>query len=106
MYDMSGREQGVWTAADVRRTHEDNDTYEYKVIPFLAASRPGTSEVARAGAAAQQFERLLAQGDVDGWQYYRMDHFSLKESPGCLGALFGGGMIYRRYDMAIFRRRK
>lgn len=84
--------------------------YEYRVVPFAAASKSGSSPNQRRDAAAVQYQALLAQHQADGFEYYRMDHYHLIEQPGCISAFFGiffGGAspIVLTYDVAVFRRR-
>jgi coproporphyrinogen III oxidase-like Fe-S oxidoreductase len=78
-------------------------TWEYKVVPFAAASKSGAN---REEAVAAQFSQLLAFVSNEGFEYYRMDHYSLFEQPGCLAALFGAKATVLTYDVAIFRRQK
>lgn len=83
--------------------------YEYRVIPFVAGSKPGSTEAQRRQAAADQLSQLLAQQQAEGFEYYRADSYHLIEQPGCLRAFFGiffggGGPIVLAYDVAVFRR--
>ena len=75
--------------------------WEYKAVPFTASTAPGAD---RAQAAASQFETLLSEMNEVGFEYLRMDHYSLMEAPGCLGALFGARVAVIPDDVAIFRR--
>ena len=75
--------------------------WEYKVVPFAASGASGSN---RAQLAALQFEQLLLEMNEVGFEYLRMDHYSLTEAPGCVGALFGAKVVVVPYDVAIFRR--
>lgn len=77
--------------------------WEYEVVPFSAAIRAGAN---RAASAAKQFHDLLQEMEGKGLEYYRMDHYSLVEQPGCLAGLFGAKASVITYDVAVFRRRK
>ena len=78
--------------------------WQYKVVPFVASAKSGSSSQQRAQAAAEQFQTLLHQGNAEGWEYLRMDHYSLFESPGCLTELLGAKATVVTYDVAVFRR--
>ena len=75
--------------------------YEYQVIPFIASARAGENTAA---VAAQQFANLLATMETKGFEYYRMDHYSVVQAPGCLAGLFGAKHESVTYDVAIFRK--
>lgn len=76
--------------------------WEYQVVPFEAQAE---KKKTRQQAAADQFGKLLAHMEQEGYEYYRMDHYSVRESAGCLGALSGQKDTFIPYDVAIFRRR-
>lgn len=78
--------------------------FEYRVVPFNAATKAGSSAQQRQAAAADQFQALLQAQMAEGFEYYRMDHYHLREPPGCLAALFGAGITIVLYDVAVFRR--
>lgn len=75
--------------------------YEYRVIPFAAHTKSGENA---AQAAADQFSKLIVANTQSGFEYYRMDHYSVIEQPGCFAALFGGKPSVLSYDVAVFRR--
>ncbi|MCC7385077.1 MAG: hypothetical protein IT384_24740 [Deltaproteobacteria bacterium] len=70
-------------------------------MSFVATAKSGQS---LAQAAVDQFASLISQQSAQGYEYYRMDHFSLVEQPGCIGALFGVKPSVLTYDVAVFRR--
>ena len=78
-------------------------SWEYRVVPFTAFSKPGEN---RLQIAAAQFQGCLASNAVDGFEYYRMDHYSLYEPAGCVSALFGAKPAVVTYDVAVFRRQR
>jgi len=53
---------------------------------------------------ADHFQRVVDQEAAAGWDFYRTDPFYVVESPGCLGALFGGKDVSRMHYVATFRR--
>lgn len=75
--------------------------WEYRVVPFAASVKAGGNRVE---AAASQFQALIVSNTQGGFEYYRMDHYSLIEQPGCLAAMFGGKPSVITYDVAVFRR--
>ncbi len=75
--------------------------YEYQVVPFQA--QKGSKQSA-AQAAASQFAELITQMTAQGFEYYRMDHYTTMEPPGCLGAFLGQKAVFHSHDVAIFRR--
>jgi hypothetical protein len=75
--------------------------WDYRVVPFSAQSNAGEE---RASAVASQFQKVLTGQQAEGFEYFRMDHYSLFERPGCIGRLFGGKDLVITYDVAIFRR--
>lgn len=79
--------------------------YEYQVVPFFAATPPGSTEAQRRQAAASQYQTLLQQMHSQGFEYLRMDHYHLTEQPGCVGALLGMKVTIVTYNAAVFRRR-
>jgi hypothetical protein len=75
--------------------------WEYRVVPFSVQIKAGENRVQ---AAAAQFQNMLVANTGDGFEYYRMDHYSLFEQPGCLTALLGAKASVITYDVAVFRR--
>ncbi|TXD32086.1 hypothetical protein FRC96_19010 [Lujinxingia vulgaris] len=75
--------------------------WQYHPVPFEA-----THELKKTfeQAAAEQFSRLLNQMADQGWEYYRMDHYSVRENPGCLAIFSGSSPTVKTFDVAIFRR--
>lgn len=74
---------------------------EYRAIPFVATA---SDKENAAAAAVQQFENILRVQCAAGFEYYRMDHFTLIQQPGCLAALFGAKPTLIQYDVLVFRR--
>jgi hypothetical protein len=79
-------------------------SYEYRVVPFFAVSKSGSSMQQRRAQAAEQFQNLLTAHQSEGFEYMRMDHYHLTEPPGCLGAFMGAAPTIVSYDVAVFRR--
>lgn len=74
----------------------------YQVVPFEAQAE---KKKTRQQAAADQFSRLLANMEQEGYEYYRMDHYNVRESAGCFGVLTGQKDSVTTYDVAIFRKK-
>lgn len=76
-------------------------SYHYQVVPFVASMKAGGN---RAQAVAEQLAALINEYTGQGYEYYRLDHCTLIEQPGCLAGLFGAKPSVIGYDVAIFRR--
>lgn len=77
--------------------------WEYKVVPFEAKKKAG-EKISFQQAAADQFEALLKTMNDAGYEYYRMDNYNVRQSPGCMMLLRGHKEILVTYNVAVFRR--
>ena len=75
--------------------------YQYQVAPFMAAVKTGGNGPQ---AVAEQLAQLINHYTSQGFEYYRLDHCTLVEQPGCFAAIFGTKASVIHYDVAIFRR--
>jgi hypothetical protein len=76
--------------------------YEYRMIqaaPAVQASKVGP----KGQEAAKYLERVVNEGAVDGWEFYRMDSLSEHRPAGCLGI---GQPEVNQYYVVTFRRPK
>ena len=78
-------------------------TYEYKMVQI-----PPTISVQAAqhkGDEAAQYMESIANAHAEqGWEFYRVDTFSVVIPPGCLAALFGDKGSQNQYYVVTFRR--
>lgn len=82
--------------------------HEYRMIPMPNAfvARFGTSINKQAALGAEAFTEFANEQASQGWEFYRVDTFTIYDK-GCLGGLFGGGTISSsEYYVATFRRPK
>ena len=71
--------------------------YEYRCaeIPANLFSKKGKN------VAAKALKNLIVQGAVDGFEFYRVDTFSVERPAGCLSF---GGVHVTTYNVVTFRR--
>ena len=75
-----------------RLTTQDNGggtTYEYMMVqipPTLVVQQAQH----RGDEAANFLQNIANERALEGWEFHRIDSFTVNVQPGCLGALFGG----------------
>lgn len=78
--------------------------WEYQVVPFEAQKKTG-DKISFQQAAADQFGALLKTMNDAGYEYYRMDNYNVRQSPGCLMQIRGHKEVLVTYNVAVFRRK-
>jgi len=75
-------------------------SYEYKTVELpanIAGSASGKGE------AARTLQAVIDQHAVDGFEFYRVDSFTVSRPQGCL---LGGQQQITAYNVVTFRRPK
>ena len=52
------------------------------------------------------FAEIINNECHDGWEFYSMEQITVKNLPGCLGALLGVKAEATVYNMLVFRRHR
>jgi hypothetical protein len=53
---------------------------------------------------AVYLEKLVCEGSIQGWEFYRIDQVGVATSPGCLASLSGTKPTMSVYNVVTFRR--
>ncbi|MEO1697958.1 MAG: DUF4177 domain-containing protein [Planctomycetota bacterium] len=78
--------------------------YEYRTVP-MAPTITAHSKKNDGVEAASYLQSVIAQNAVDGWEFYRVDTFSVQQPSGCLAVLAGRNAgEHTTYYVATFRR--
>lgn len=59
----------------------------------------------RGDEAANFLQNIANERALEGWEFHRIDSFSVNVQPGCLGALFGGGAQQTQQHYVVSFRR-
>ena len=54
--------------------------------------------------AAKYLEKVVNEWAKTGWEFFRIDEFSVIKTPGCLAVLFGAKAEHFSYYVATFRK--
>lgn len=75
--------------------------FQYLVVPFIGKIPSGGSF----NDVSHQLNQLISEKAGMGWELSQVTETIVEISPGCLGALFGQGKSYERFNQVIFRRK-
>lgn len=76
--------------------------YRMQQLPRGIAMPSGTGE--KGNEAAAYLEEAVNRWAKDGWEFYRVDEFSISLAPGCLAAIFGAKPEHISYYVATYRK--
>jgi hypothetical protein len=79
--------------------------YEYRMVQTPPTISVQASQH-KGDEAAQYMESLANAHSEQGWEFYRVDTFSVVIPPGCLAAMFGDKGSQNQYYVVTFRRPK
>ena len=71
----------------------------YQVLPFIGSIKGKQS----ANEVSDQLEALINEGARNGLEFVQLGSVNIEVKPGCIASLFGAGVTYTRFDMAIFK---
>jgi hypothetical protein len=77
--------------------------YIYKCIPAPETIMIGKDSHIR---AVEEYEAIINENAVNGWEFFTTDYIYSKQKPGCLGALFGKKEEEMRFKLLIYRKEK
>ena len=81
----------------------------YKVVALprtIAVMKKLFKETDSSAIVADYVQKVISEGIVGGWEFYRIDTVNLVESPGCLGGLLGQRETSTGYNVVTFRKPK
>jgi hypothetical protein len=83
--------------------------WEYKVVALprtIAVMKKTFKETEPSAVVADYIQKVIIEGCLGGWEFYRIDTVNLNEAPGCLGGLFGQQETRTSFNVLTFRRMK
>jgi hypothetical protein len=95
-------DDGKESTQGVAATPANKPIFEYRMVQI-----PTTVVVpsAHGSEAAEYLQRIVNDHARQGWEFYRVDEFSVHQNPGCLMILFSGlQREVRVYHVITFRR--
>lgn len=75
--------------------------YQYKIIQVPSSVIMSSRQQ---DALAKNIEAIINQYATAGWEFHRMDHFTIYVAPGCLAGLFGAQPTPKPEYLISFRR--
>lgn len=75
--------------------------YEYRMVELPQTI---TTKRRTGSDAATELAQLVNREATNGWEFYRIDSFSVVVQPGCMGALGGHKPEREAVHLATFRR--
>ena len=84
--------------------------YKYKCVaaPMIIAisSSNGAMQAAEEKKTVESFGEIINTECHGGWEFYSMEQITVKNNPGCFGALMGVKAAETVYNMLVFRKPK